>query len=133
MKFNRKLVTLLAVITLTITMSIPMVYAPNRLPHDRIVQLIDENDPTLYGPAIVLTNTLDKVAKLEDDLGIDLTEKSTIDLSPKDQAKLDRAIAKANRAIDRFIDKAGLTNEKSLDPVEADAMAYLNAQLAWLN
>lgn len=136
MKYNRKLVTLLMLITLTLTMSMPMVYAPSRKTggfSDPVGNLIDEDDPTLYGPATVLTNSLDKVAKLEEDLGINLNDKSTVDLSSKDQAKLDRAILKANRAIEKFIDKAGLTSDKSLNDVEADAMAYLNDQLAWIN
>jgi hypothetical protein len=132
---NHKRLTLILVTILTLSMGVPMIYASRRMENfgDPIGNLIDEDDPTLIGPATVLTNALDKVAKLEEDLDIDLNEKSTIDLSPKDQAKLDRAITKANRAIDRFIDKAGLTNEKSLNEVEADAMAYLTDQLAWIN
>ena len=64
MKSSRKLVTLLMVIAITVSMSTPMVYAPNRRPHDHIGNLIDEDDPTLYGPVTVLSVALNKVANL---------------------------------------------------------------------
>jgi hypothetical protein len=129
MKSSRKLVTLLMVIAITISMSTPMVYAPNRRPHDHIGNLIDEDDPTLYGPATVLSVSLNKVAKLEEELGIDLEDNAkSLNLSPKDLAKLDKAIAKANDAIKKFVEKAELTNEKSTYPVRI----YLNKQSLWL-
>ena len=126
---SRKLVTLFMVIAITLSMSTPMVYAPNRRPHDHIGNLIDGDDPTLYGPATVLSVALNKVANLEEEFGIDLEDKAkTVDLSPKDLAKLDKAIAKANDAIEKFVEKSGLTNEKSTDPVRI----YLNKQSLWL-
>ena len=129
MKSSRKLVTLLMMMAITVSMSTPMVYAPNRRPHDHIGNLIDGDDPTLYGPATVVLVSLDKVAELEEELGIDLEDDTkSLDLSPKDLARLDKAIAKADDAIEKFVEKADLTNDKSTDPVRI----YLNSKLVWL-
>lgn len=135
MRFNRKLVTLLMVIALTITMSMPMVYAPARRTEnfgDPVGNLIDEDDPTLYGPATSMTVAIDKVKDLEEDLGIEIGDKAS--LPPKDQAKLDKAIARANDAVVRFIEKAGLTGDKaSSTDNELEAFTYLSSTLEWLN
>ena len=132
---KRKLTLALATI-LCISMVVPMIYAPNQRPHDFIVQYIQENDPSLMGPASSMLSALDKVERLEEDLGIDLTEKSKpLDLSPKDQAKLDRAIDKATDRIERFVEKAGLdevSGEKYIGETEKNLGIFIETQLIWL-
>ena len=134
---------ILALVTiLCISMTVPMIYAPNRIPHGQGVQFVEENDPSLRGNGMSMLAALDQVEKLEDSLGVDLTEKSTLsELTPKEQAKLDRAIAKANDRIDRFLKKADfeITYEKStgvsryIGETEKNLDVFLKTKIIWLS
>jgi len=131
---KRKLILVLATI-LCISVTVPMIRAPARKADDwnSLWGYIDENDASLAGPASSMIAALDRVERLEEDLGIDLNTKSSVDLSPKDQAKLDRAISKALDRIDRFVVESGLgTGEKYIGETEKNLIVLLETRVFWL-
>ena len=126
---NRKTLTILLTAILATSMMVPMIAAPTRQPErtgDPIgLLIVDRDDPTLIGPACSLVAAIDNVENLEKNIDFDPATKSLSDLSPRDQARLLRAVNRANDLAHKFKVKAGLF-EKSLDSVELDALNYLN-------
>ena len=131
---KRKLILALATI-LCISVTVPMIYAPTRRINDFDVwNYVDENNPSLTGPASSMLAALDQVERLEEGVGIDLNDKSSVDLSPKDQAKLDRAVAKALDRIDRFVVESELySGDKYIGETEKNLGAFLDTRIFWLN
>ncbi|MCB2172836.1 hypothetical protein KQH65_08880 [archaeon] len=128
----RKKLTLILTAILATSITIPMIRAPARQPErfgDPIGNLIaDKDDPTLIGPAASLIAAIDNVENVERQLDFDPDVKSLSDLSPKDQARLLRAVNRANGLAHKFKVEAGLL-EKSINPIEINALNYINGAI----